>query len=113
MRGPERRVDESAAITDQPHVEIMQTGIDRHLLEAAPGDKRADGVYVHDFAFQREAARHADHVLLGNTFHDKTLRHLLSEIIERVDAEVRTDEKNPLVAFGEFIDLIETSFAHY
>jgi hypothetical protein len=25
---------------------------------------------LNNFAFQREAARHADHVLLGNAFHD-------------------------------------------
>ena len=60
MRRAERGVDQSAAVADQPHRQIMQAEIDRHLLVAAPRDEGRDGVDVGDVAFHRQARRHAD-----------------------------------------------------
>ena len=69
MRRPERRIDQAAAVADQPHRQIVQAQIDRHLLVAAARDEGGDRVDVRDEAFHRHAGRHADDVGLGDALH--------------------------------------------
>ncbi len=112
MRRPERRVDDAAAVGDQPHVGVVQAEVDGDLLEAAPGEERRDRVDVDDLALEREAGRHADDVGFADAFHEEAVGDLLLELVERADAEVRADEHDPLVLLGELVDHVEAVLAH-
>jgi hypothetical protein len=72
---PERGVDKTAAIPDQPDWQIVQAEIDRDLLVTAPGYERRDSVDVGDKPFHRHTSGHADHMSLADPLHEGAPGH--------------------------------------
>ena len=78
MGRAERRIDDAAAVADQPDVDVVQAEVEHHLLEAAARDEGRDRVDVDDLPFEREAGRHADDVGLADAFHEEAVGHVPS-----------------------------------
>ena len=112
VRRTQGRIYQPAATGDQADVGIVQTKVQSHLLKATPREERGDGVDVNDSSFQRETRCDADDVGLADAFHEEAVGHLRFELLERADAQVGTDENDPLVLAGKFIHHIERSLAH-
>ena len=90
----------------------MQPEIEHDLLETAAGQERRDGVDVDDAALERHAGRHADDVRFRHAFHEEAVRHLLAEVVEGTNAEIRADEDDAFVLLRELVDHIEAALAH-
>src|SRR5437870_5069930 len=49
---------------------------------------------------------------LRDALHVKPFRHLLLELAQRADAEVRADEHHPRILLRELVHLVEARFSH-
>ena len=112
MSRPERRIDKSAAVRNQPHRQIMQAEIDGDLLEASPSEECCDRIGVGNESVERHAGGHADDVLLHDAFHEPALGHLLLHFVEQAGTEVGADEDDARIFLGELVDPIEAGLAH-
>jgi len=112
MGRPERRVDQTAAIGDQPHREIVHAQIDRDLLVAAPGDEGRDRVDVWQITVERHAGGHADDILLGDAFHVIAVGVFGLHAGEQAGAEIGADEDDLVVLLRQLIDHVDACLTH-
>jgi hypothetical protein len=112
MGRAEWRINEAAAIADQPDRQIVQAKVDCNLLVAAAGDEGRDGVDVGNEPFHRQTGRHADHVGFGNALHVIAVGHIPLHAGQEIGAQIGADEHHPLVLFGEIVDHVLTGRAH-
>ena len=110
--GPERGIDQAAAIGDQPHRQIVQAQIHSHLLVAAPRDEGGDRVDVGNVSFGSETGGHADHVGFGDAFHVVAVGHVPLHVGQQAGAQIGSNEQHALVALGQIVDHVETGLTH-
>ena len=111
MRRPERRIDDTAAIGDQAHRQVVQAKIERDLFVAAPCDEGGDGVDERRIAVHRHASCHADDILLGDAFHVMAVGHRGFHLAQQAGAEIGPDENDPLVLLRELVDHVDAGFS--
>jgi hypothetical protein len=98
---------------DQEDRQIVQAQIDRHLLEAAPGDEARDGVDEGDEAFHCKTRRHADDMLFADPFHEGAARHLLTHPPDERRVEVGADIGDARITLGQLEDHVDAGRAHH
>ena len=92
VRRAQRSINGTAAAGEQTHGQLVQTQVDRHLLEAAACQERGDCIDVRNVTVHRQARRHSDDRRFGDTFHEETVGHLALEFVQYAGSEVGTDE---------------------
>src|SRR3990167_3966276 len=104
-------IAQAPAVSDEPHIQIMQADIYRDLLKASSGEERRYGVHVDNLSFECHARRHADDVLLLYPLHEEAIRHFLFEFLQYARAEIRADKDYAGFALRQFVDLLKTGIA--
>src|SRR5712671_3590887 len=112
MGWTQRRIDQSGAIADQTHRQVMKAEIDRHLLVAAAGDERRDRMDVGNEAFHLQSSRHADNMLLADPLHEGAAGHLRLHPLEDRRVEVGTDIGDPRIAPRQLEYFVDAGRAH-
>ena len=112
MSRSQRCVDKPATTPQKANVDVMQAHVEDDLLTGAPHQKSRNRIDVRNLSFKGETGRHTDDGGLAHAFHEKSLRKLLLEILQRVPTEIRTNEHDTRIFDCEIVDRFKRDFSH-